>query len=122
MFAPTSLLISIVAGQQLARPILREHLVVGNGSRLGFALMAPATAPRRGRGQRIDLDPAAVTWLRQTRGISLRGLAKLVEISPGYLHDIESGRRGPTDAVLDRITTALGCPRAVLMRKRGEGT
>lgn len=84
---------------------------------LVFANMSPAQSARKGRGQRIDLDPRAVTWLRETRGLSLRGLARAAEISPGYLHNLESGYRGATEKVLDQLAAALDCPRSMLLRK-----
>jgi ribosome-binding protein aMBF1 (putative translation factor) len=73
--------------------------------------------PRR---QRVQRDPPNVIWLRRAKGLSLRELAKLVDISPGYLHDIESGRRGPSTVVLNRLAEVLNCPPVALMRKDGE--
>ena len=42
-------------------------------------------------------------WLRERRedlGLSYRELADRMECSPAYLHDVEMGRRGVTDARL----------------------
>jgi transcriptional regulator with XRE-family HTH domain len=55
-----------------------------------------------------------LAWLRVSRGFSLRALAKAVGISPGYLHDLESGRRPVTTRLLQRLAVALDCAPTLL--------
>lgn len=45
--------------------------------------------------------------LREAKDISLRELAKRVELSAAFLSDIELGRRFPSDEVLAKLATAL---------------
>lgn len=48
-----------------------------------------------------------VKVLREYRGLSVRGLAGIADLSPGYLSDIENGKRtGPT-ATMRRLAEAL---------------
>lgn len=44
---------------------------------------------------------------RQRQGITLRGLAKRLELSPAYLSDIEHDRRVPAEDVLRRLAGHL---------------
>ena len=49
-------------------------------------------------------------WLREARmdkDVSLRALAKQMEITPSYLSDIENDRRVPAEDVLQKLTGAL---------------
>lgn len=55
------------------------------------------------RGDRIREE-------RQKRGLTLRQLAQMANISFGYLYHIEHGRNVPSVAVLRRIADALGVP------------
>jgi len=45
--------------------------------------------------------------LREQKDVSLRELAKKLEVSPAFLSDIELGRRYPSDEVLVRIAREL---------------
>ncbi len=45
---------------------------------------------------------------RTTRGLSLRALARLVPMNPGYLSQIENGTRKPSRSVVDRLGEILG--------------
>ena len=45
--------------------------------------------------------------LRNERDLSLRELAKLVEVSAPFLSDVEQGRRFPKDDTLDKLARAL---------------
>jgi transcriptional regulator with XRE-family HTH domain len=48
---------------------------------------------------------------RLARGITVREMAELAGVSPGYYSDIESGRRNPPGrGILDRIISALNVP------------
>lgn len=46
--------------------------------------------------------------LRNQKGISLRELAQLTDVSHSFINDIEKCRRYPAPAVLDRIAKELG--------------
>ncbi|MBI4838576.1 MAG: helix-turn-helix transcriptional regulator [Nitrospirae bacterium] len=48
--------------------------------------------------------------LREGKDLSLRDLAKTIEVSPAFLSDIELGRRNPSDKKLSSISRALGIP------------
>lgn len=62
-------------------------------------------------------------WLRHTRNtvipLSLRELAKAVDISPSYLSDIEHDRRVPGEEVLHELADALGIPREECIARSG---
>jgi len=45
--------------------------------------------------------------IRKSRGLSLRKLAKLAEMSNGNLSDIENNKVNPSTVTLDRLATAL---------------
>lgn len=51
--------------------------------------MPKATLPAE-----IETLGDAIRYLREKRGLTLRGLAALVEVSPPFLSDIEHNRRG----------------------------
>lgn len=45
---------------------------------------------------------------RNARSITLRGMAKELEITPGYLNDIEKGRKNPPEKpLLEKMATEL---------------
>lgn len=52
--------------------------------------------------------------LRDERDLSLRELARQVDISAPFLSDIELGRRFPSDEILELLARALGVPAADL--------
>jgi transcriptional regulator with XRE-family HTH domain len=56
--------------------------------------------------------------LRQRRvevlGKGLREMAKLLDIAPAHLTDLEKGRRNPSEALLLRIATVYGIDEATL--------
>lgn len=41
-------------------------------------------------------------------GLSMRGLAKLAHISPGFLSEVENGLKTPSPKILGKIFTAIG--------------
>lgn len=45
---------------------------------------------------------------RVEKGLGLRELARLVDIAPSYVSDIEYGRRVPSEGVLRELCEALG--------------
>jgi transcriptional regulator with XRE-family HTH domain len=69
--------------------------------------------------------------LRQERGLSLRALAELCELSPNTISLVERGESSPSVSTLQRLATALGVPitsffaepiqkRAVILTRAGE--
>lgn len=45
---------------------------------------------------------------RLEKGITLRGFAEMIDISPVYMCNLEKGRRpAPSEAVMEKITTRL---------------
>lgn len=48
--------------------------------------------------------------LRQQRGLSLRALAELCELSPNTISLVERGATSPSVSTLQRLATALGSP------------
>jgi transcriptional regulator with XRE-family HTH domain len=48
--------------------------------------------------------------LRQARDLSLRDLAKVLDVSAPFLSDIELGRRYPSEDVLTKLAKALRTP------------
>lgn len=50
----------------------------------------------------------AIKAMRQAQGLSLRELARLAEVEPGYLSQVERGIRDPTARWMKSVTDALG--------------
>jgi len=61
---------------------------------------------------------AQVRTLRQKRGLSLRGLAELCDMSPTTISLIEHGDTSPSVATLHRLAIALGVPIASLFQEK----
>ncbi|MCW2582728.1 MAG: hypothetical protein JWQ53_1518 [Klenkia sp.] len=61
----------------------------------------------------------AVRRLRQERGLSLRRLAELLEVSPGTLSAIENGHTGVSAVRVSRIAELLGVPVERVFAARG---
>jgi transcriptional regulator with XRE-family HTH domain len=62
---------------------------------------------------------------RVAAGLSLRALARQLEVAPSYVNDIENDRRVPSEAVLRRIASELGLDADLLLAvagRVGEGT
>lgn len=57
--------------------------------------------------------------MRISRGITLRGLAKLLNYSPAYISDIEKGNRLPTLELMERINVL--CPTEIELNKLNKG-
>ena len=51
---------------------------------------------------------AAIKAMRKAQGLTLRELARLAEVEPGYLSMVERGIREPTPRWLKSVTDALG--------------
>lgn len=60
--------------------------------------------------------------LRQERGLSVRGLAELCELSPNTISLIERERTSPTVSTLQRLATALGVPITSFFSPQAERT
>lgn len=52
-------------------------------------------------------------------GLSLRALARQLEVAPSYVNDIENDRRVPSEAVLRRIASELGLDADLLLAAAG---
>lgn len=68
--------------------------------------------------QRPETLGDRVYRLRNERGLTLRGLARAVKVSPAFMSDLEHGRRFPSDETLTRIARALGVKQATLAECR----
>jgi transcriptional regulator with XRE-family HTH domain len=66
----------------------------------------------------LDHEPAAVTWAREKAGFTKTQLAQAIGVSLSLISEIEAGTRNATSENLNRLATALNCPRVVLERKR----
>ena len=56
----------------------------------------------------VEVNPARLRELRQTRGLSVRGLAKEAEVSTETVYSVEHGKRQPSVRTLGKIARALG--------------
>lgn len=63
---------------------------------------------------------AQVRALRQGRGLSLRTLAELCDLSPNTISLIERGETSPSVSTLHRLATALGVPITAFFERRAE--
>lgn len=50
----------------------------------------------------------AIKEMREAQKLSLRGLARLADVEPGYLSLVERGEREPSPRWLANVTDALG--------------
>jgi len=51
---------------------------------------------------------ARIREIREKRNLALRELARRAGVSPSYLSEIESGRRSPSETVLEALAGELG--------------
>lgn len=63
---------------------------------------------------------AQVRALRQQRGLSLRTLAELCDLSPNTISLVERGETSPSVSTLHRLATALGVHVTAFFEKRAE--
>ena len=56
---------------------------------------------------------------RVATGMSLRALARQLEVAPSYMNDIENDRRVPSEAVLRRIAAELDLDADLLLAAAG---
>jgi transcriptional regulator with XRE-family HTH domain len=60
-------------------------------------------------GTSADLELGArLRLLRESRGLSLRSLARLARITPGTLSQLENGKTSPTVGTLKNVLAAMG--------------
>jgi transcriptional regulator with XRE-family HTH domain len=55
-----------------------------------------------------------ITEYRTAQKMTLEALAALIGTSPGYLHDLEAGRRKASPAMCNIIEAATGIPRILI--------
>ena len=70
----------------------------------------------------IDINKTlgeAVRDRRVEKDLSLRDLAKLIDIAPSYLSDIENDRRVPSEEIIHNIAQALDMDADDLMARSG---
>lgn len=64
----------------------------------------------------MQINPAALTEIRERTGYTKAQFASLVAISPSYLTEIENGtKKGVKPDVIKRMAEALRCPIAALI-------
>lgn len=63
-----------------------------------------------------------LTAMREKDGHNMASLAKTAGISPGYLNDLEKGRRHPGPTVTRKLARALNVPSSAIEKRRAEGT
>lgn len=68
----------------------------------------------------VEIDPLALTVLREKDGHSKTSLAKAAGMTIGYLSDLESGRRKGNPEVITKLASALNVPRSLLERRRDQ--
>lgn len=59
-----------------------------------------------------------LTAMREKDGHTMASLAKTAGISPGYLNDLEKGRREPGHVVTKKLSRALNVPASAIEKHR----
>jgi ribosome-binding protein aMBF1 (putative translation factor) len=97
-------------GDEEAEDRMTERLVDEARERIASGEEGRVRAGADGRPPRPDDEPfgQVVRRLRKAQGRSQQELAAMVEITQGYLSDIEGGRKNPTPEVMWKIRSALG--------------
>jgi DNA-binding XRE family transcriptional regulator len=67
----------------------------------------------------LDGESPVKVW-REKRGLSQRALAKAAGVQPGYLGEIETGRKPGSATTLHRLSVVLGVAMQDLMRRVSE--
>jgi DNA-binding transcriptional regulator YiaG len=65
----------------------------------------------------IDHDPESVVRAREGTGLSQRKFARALNITSGYLSEIESGKRNANQSMILRIAALSKCPVNYLLAK-----
>lgn len=63
----------------------------------------------------VQVNPAALTAIRERSGYKKSTFASLVGISPSYLTEMEKGDKPGSADVIKRMADALRCPVAALI-------
>lgn len=58
----------------------------------------------------MRLNRHALIEIRERSGLTQVALAELINSSPGYVHDLETGRRRASAPKIRDIANALACP------------
>jgi transcriptional regulator with XRE-family HTH domain len=66
----------------------------------------------------VEIDPLALTVLREKDGHTKTSLAKAAGMTLGYLADLESGRRKGNPKVIAELAAALNVPKSMLEKRR----
>lgn len=69
----------------------------------------------------MRINPFALTEIRKRSGLSGSALARQVDISPGHMHDLESGRRQPSPDLIQRLARALKVPLPAILADPNDG-
>jgi transcriptional regulator with XRE-family HTH domain len=88
------------------------------GSNQVYACLRTANTEDYGRRKLVPLGDL-INRARIAKRLSLRGLAREVDIVPSYLADIENDRRTPSESVLRRISAILDLDFDALMQQAG---
>lgn len=98
------------AGDEEAEDRMTERLVAEARNRIIAGEESLVRAGDDGRPPRPEDEPFGqkVRRLRREQGRSQQELAAMVEITQGYLSDIEGSRKNPTPETMWKIRLALG--------------
>lgn len=66
-----------------------------------------ATLAERPPSKPEQLAGRALRMMRQTHRVSLRGLAALADVSPAHLSRVETGKRGASPDVMQRLYATI---------------
>jgi transcriptional regulator with XRE-family HTH domain len=56
----------------------------------------------------VDIQPATLRRIRQDRALTQQALADKADVTPSYLHKLETGHRArPSEAVVRRLSDTL---------------
>jgi transcriptional regulator with XRE-family HTH domain len=58
----------------------------------------------------VQINPSALTEIRERTGYSKAAFASLVGIAPSYLTELEQGKKPGSPSVIKRMADALKCP------------
>jgi transcriptional regulator with XRE-family HTH domain len=64
----------------------------------------------------VQINPEALTEIRERSGYTKATFAGMVGIAPSYLTEIEQGKKPGTAHVIKRMAAALKCPVGALIR------
>ncbi|GAA0632538.1 hypothetical protein GCM10010174_62010 [Kutzneria viridogrisea] len=72
----------------------------------------------RARRAPLHHDPEAVRWVRERSGWTQAYTAEMLDITPAYLCEIESGKRSAPPRLLLKLADLVKCPVAILEAHR----